>query len=227
MPLKVYYDLMSQPARAVFMFLKATGINYVDCPIALRKGEHLTDEYARITPLKKVPIIDDDGFVLTESVAILQYLSVKHKVPDHWYPSDLKKRARVDEFLNWQHLNLRAFGAQYFLTRVITPTLTGEKYDEKRLERFKKELDKCLNQIEQIFLKNNSPFMNGAQDITIADLLAVAELEQPMGANYDILANRPILAAYMKRVSERLNPHYDFAHQYIRKIRQNIIKGKL
>ena len=36
--MKYYYDLMSQPCRALFIFLKKTKIPYESCPIALRKG---------------------------------------------------------------------------------------------------------------------------------------------------------------------------------------------
>jgi len=226
MTLKFYYDFMSQPSRAVFMFLKATGINFVDCPIALRKGEHLTEEYAKINPLKMVPVIVDDGFALTESVAIMKYLALKHKVPDHWYPSDAKRQAKMDEYLNWQHLGLRARAAQYFLYKVLLPRLKGQPVDEKKLSQLKADLDKTLDHIEKVFLRD-SPFVNGFNDVSIADLLTVAELEQPLAANYDFLTNRPVLAAYMKRVQDRLNPHYDFAHQYIRKIRESVIKGKL
>ena len=38
MTLKYYYDLMSQPSRAVYIFLKANGIAFEAKPIALRKG---------------------------------------------------------------------------------------------------------------------------------------------------------------------------------------------
>jgi glutathione S-transferase len=50
-------------------------------------------------------------------VAILSYLSDKHKKPD-WYPTDLQNRARVNEYNNWQHLNLRANGSMLFQTKV-------------------------------------------------------------------------------------------------------------
>jgi glutathione S-transferase len=43
-----------------------SGIPFVSKEIALRKMEQMTDEYARINPFKKVPAIDDDGFILTE-----------------------------------------------------------------------------------------------------------------------------------------------------------------
>jgi glutathione S-transferase len=112
-----------------------TGIPYQAKEIALRKMEHMTEEYVQVNPLKKVPVIDDSGFILTEryfeekkmivkfienfhfSVAILSYLSDKHKKAD-WYPTELQKRARVNEYNNWQHLNLRANGSMLFQTKV-------------------------------------------------------------------------------------------------------------
>lgn len=42
----------------------------------------------------------------------------KFKTPDHWYPADLQKRARVDEYLSWQHINIRAKGSKLFLSKV-------------------------------------------------------------------------------------------------------------
>lgn len=52
------------------------------------------------------------------SIAILQYLAAKHRTPDRWYPADLQKRARVDEFLSWQHTNIRTHGSKVFWFRV-------------------------------------------------------------------------------------------------------------
>lgn len=66
MPLIYYFDLMSQPCRALYIFLKKASIPYQAHQVALRKGEHMTNEYAKINPFKKVPAISDDGFLLTE-----------------------------------------------------------------------------------------------------------------------------------------------------------------
>lgn len=117
MPLTYYFDLMSQPCRAVFIFLKMNGIPFQTKAIALRKLEHLTDEYAKLNPFKKVPTIDDSGFILTESMAIMSYLADKHKKSD-WYPTDIQQRARINEYLHWQHLNLRLSGSMLFQTKV-------------------------------------------------------------------------------------------------------------
>jgi glutathione S-transferase len=66
MSLVYYYDLMSQPCRALYIFLKVADIPFESKEIALRKLEHMTNEYAQINPFKKVPVIDDTGFILTE-----------------------------------------------------------------------------------------------------------------------------------------------------------------
>ncbi|XP_061241499.1 glutathione S-transferase theta-1 isoform X2 [Bos javanicus] len=71
------------------------------------EGQHLSDAFAQVNPLQKVPVLKDGDFILTESVAILLYLARKYKVPDHWYPQDLQACARVDEYLAWQHTALR------------------------------------------------------------------------------------------------------------------------
>ena len=60
-------------------------------------------------------MIQDGDFALTESVAIMKYLASTRDIADHWYPKDSKSRARVDEYLAWQHqgITLRFFKEFY------------------------------------------------------------------------------------------------------------------
>ena len=54
-------------------------------------------------------------FIVFVSVAMLRYLcsSYPEHVSDHWYPADLKLRARVDEYMQWQHANTRFYCALF------------------------------------------------------------------------------------------------------------------
>jgi len=81
--------------------------------------ENRQPEYKEIHKFGKIPAIDDNGVKIIENVAILRYLSRKYNVPDFWYPKELLAQARVDEFLEWQHIGLRVPVASYFMAAVI------------------------------------------------------------------------------------------------------------
>lgn len=118
--MEFYYDLLSQPSRALYIFFKITGIPHKGIPVELRNGEHLTDEFKSINRFQKVPCIHDteNDFKLSESVAIFRYLMDKNpKVADRWYPRNAKIRALIDEYLEWQHNNTRLFAATYFRSK--------------------------------------------------------------------------------------------------------------
>jgi len=54
------------------------------------------------------------------SGAILRYLVAKYKVPDHWYPSKLEDRVKVDECLEWTDANFHAGAGDYFYNKVCS-----------------------------------------------------------------------------------------------------------
>src|SRR6516165_8329594 len=80
--------------------------NYLalDCevqPIDLGRGDQLTPGYLALNPNKKMPTLEDDGFVLWESNAILFYMAAK--CPDHGlWPADVKAQANVLRWLAWE-----------------------------------------------------------------------------------------------------------------------------
>ena len=52
------------------------------------------------------------------SSSILKYLVRKYNLPEHWYPSDVKRQAKIDEYLGWHGTNLRRGGAWYLANKV-------------------------------------------------------------------------------------------------------------
>ncbi|XP_069353708.1 glutathione S-transferase theta-3-like isoform X1 [Eulemur rufifrons] len=198
MGLELYLDLLSQPCRAVYIFAKKNGIPFELRAVDLLKGQHHSDAFAQVNPLKKVPALKDGDFTLAESVAILLYLSRKYKAPDHWYPQDLQARARVDEYLAWQHTTLRSSCSRAMWQKMMFPVFLREPVPPETLAATLAELDRCLQLLEDKFLRDQA-FLTGSH-ISLADLVAITELMHPVGAGCRVFESRPKLAAWRQRV---------------------------
>ncbi|XP_076453326.1 glutathione S-transferase theta-1-like [Babylonia areolata] len=221
MALKYYYDLMSQPCRAVYMFLRLNKIRYEDKPLAVRKGEHRTEEYAKINPFKLVPALEDDGFCLTESIAMVEYIMNTRPVPEHWYPtSDPQKRAKVSEYLHWQHLNTRLHCATLFRNLLLIPRATGQPVNQAIVQRCREvEIPRVVGQLESYFLRH-TPFLSSPV-MTVADLFGVCELKQLDGVwEEGLYMGNPRLKAWVQRVQEETGPVFDEAHKVVYMVRE-------
>jgi glutathione S-transferase len=119
----VYLIYPSPPCRAVLITAKAIGLNLAEKEIKLLEGEHLQPPYLKLNPQHTVPtLVDDDGFTLWDSHAIMVYLVSKYAKNDALYPKDLKKRALIDQRL---HFDSGVVFAQ--LRRIVRPIIHGEK----------------------------------------------------------------------------------------------------
>lgn len=186
---------MSQPSRAVMWFLEVNRIPYEFRLVRIMKGQHLSDQYATINPMRKVPVIIDHGDVVFESHTILRYLSQKYNTPDHWYPrSDLLKRTRIDSYLDWHHLGFRKAVVAYIFAKSL-----GRPYDAKAVARTAKEVQKAMDILNDVWLMNGKKYLMG-EEISIADLSCVCELMQLRMVDSD-LGNRPQLQAYVERMA--------------------------
>jgi glutathione S-transferase len=97
--MKIYYHPASTTSRPVMLFAAESGINAELQLVDLFTGEHFMQPFEAINPNHLVPVLEDDGFRLTESSAILKYLADKIQSPA--YPKELRQRARVNERMDW------------------------------------------------------------------------------------------------------------------------------
>ena len=82
--------------------------------------------------------------------------------------------------------------------------------DEKLVANAKEELTKAIDHLAAYFLKDE-PFICG-DEISVADLVGVCELMHLDGVNESgIYENNPIVKSWMKRVEDRMQPHFDEA----------------
>jgi glutathione S-transferase len=180
--LKFYFDLMSQPSRALYIFLKLNKLPVEFVKTDLMKMQHLTDEFKAVNRFQKVPcIVDSDGFKLSESVAIFRYLmqNKKESFGDNWYPSDIRTRALIDEYLEWQHNNTRLGCAMYFQSKFLIPKISGQPPNESKVAAFKKQMENSLDLLENVWLASAEKNFLATKEISFADILAACELEQP------------------------------------------------
>ncbi|XP_068098631.1 glutathione S-transferase theta-3-like [Hyperolius riggenbachi] len=212
--LTLYLDLLSQPCRSVFMFAKANNIPFNHHEVHLFKGETQSEDYGKVNRLRKVPALRDGEFTMAESTAMLLYMANKFKTPDHWYPCDLQKRARIDEYLAWQHTNTRPQSAKLFWIVFMTPYLLGHKAKPEQLDAAMAEFNTTMTTLEEYFIKDK-PFIAGDK-ISIADIVAIVEIMQPAAGGADVFGSRPKLAAWKQRVEEAIGAKlFKEAHEKI------------
>jgi maleylacetoacetate isomerase len=95
--MKLYSYYRSSAAFRVRIALNIKGIDYEIVPINLLKHEHETASYRLINPQARVPTLVDGDIILTQSMAIIEYLNEKYPSPA-LLPQSLEDRAWVRRF---------------------------------------------------------------------------------------------------------------------------------
>ncbi|XP_063242969.1 glutathione S-transferase 1-1-like [Bacillus rossius redtenbacheri] len=115
MAVTLYSMSWSPPCRAVLLLAEELGIKVNIKPIETTKKDHLKPEFIKINPQHCVPTLDDDGFILWESRAIMAYLVEQYAKEDSLYPKDPKKRAIVNQRLYFDMNPLFSSFKNYFV----------------------------------------------------------------------------------------------------------------
>lgn len=97
--LRIYGSAKSRTLRVLWM-VGELGIPYEQKDWLPRSPETRTPEFYALNPNGRVPVIDDDGFVLSESMAINLYLAKKHQSP--LYPAEPKQEALAWQWSLWE-----------------------------------------------------------------------------------------------------------------------------
>ena len=97
--MKLYHHPVSTTSRPIVLLARESAIALDYEVVDLFTGAQYKPEYLAINPSHQVPVLEDEGFRLTESSAILKYLADKKSSAA--YPADARKRARINERMDW------------------------------------------------------------------------------------------------------------------------------
>lgn len=118
---KVWGRSNSSNVMKVLWVLDELGLPYERIDVGGPFGKTDTPEYRAMNPLGVIPSLEEDGFTLFESNAIIRYLCNAHAPTSSLYPADAKARGTIDAWLDLQQTALVRPQGIVFAGLVRTP----------------------------------------------------------------------------------------------------------
>jgi glutathione S-transferase len=193
-PLKIYGIARSRAFRTLWM-AKELGLDYEHVKVDFATGETRTPAHLALNPNGHIPVIDDDGFVLWESMAINLYLAKKHSL-GRFYPARLEDEARAWQWSFWGMTEIERPVLTALFNRAILPE---DKRDAAAADDAEKQLAQPLKVLNGALGRSANLLGN---DFTVADLNVASILAWARLANID-MAPFPRVAEWLKNCAER------------------------
>ena len=171
--------------------LEETGLPYRVHGLDYVAGETKTDDYRRISPFNQVPVIDDDGFIIAETGAIVLYIAEKAGV---LIPANLEGRARVTQWCCTALNNIEPTLLQIQVINGGGEKTTGAQRLPGLVERAREKFAVLEEQL------SSRPYLAG-EDFTVADIMMTTVLREIRKT--DLLAPFLALKDYFDRCQAR------------------------
>lgn len=101
--MKIYGRITSFNVQKVLWFLDELGVSYEHIELGGRFGGLDTEEFSKLNPMKKVPLLVDGDNVIWESHTILRYLSASYG-DSKWYSNNAYERSVYERWMDWSHI---------------------------------------------------------------------------------------------------------------------------
>ena len=188
--MKLHGYFRSSASYRVRIALNLKGLRPEHLPHHLRKGEQCAPAYLAINPQGLVPTLEDDsGTVLTQSLAIIEWLDETYLAPP-LLPKDPLRRAKVRAFAMALACDTHPVQNLKVLARLRQLGLPEEKVTEWAAWANREGLSAC----EILIAGESGPFCFGSQP-TIADLCLVPQLANARRFGVDVSAYPRLLMA--------------------------------
>ena len=198
--MKLYGSPVSTCTRKVLCTLAEKGVEAEFIHVDIFKGEQKGAGYVKAHhPFARVPVLEDDGFTMYESRAIIRYLD--ERLPGtKLVPETVKDRAMMDLFTSVEYSYFSGPALKIAGERVFHPML-GMPTDEAKVEAAKTELARTLDVLESRL--GVVPYLAG-EAFSLADIAYMPYVDYLFDAKEGaMITSRPHTGAWWNRVSER------------------------
>jgi glutathione S-transferase len=192
-PIKLYRNPLSGHCHRAELMLAFLGLPYETIDLDMANGAHKAPDYLKISPLGQVPAIDDNGFTLSDSNAIMMYLFKKYNDDYEWYPDEPEKAADVQRWLSIAAGEIAYGPCAVRLVKLFGMDLDYELAKQKTISLFA---------VLEPSLKNQS-FLVG-NTITIADLAGYSYISHVPEGGVS-LEPYPAIKAWLARIEAHPN----------------------
>lgn len=192
--LKIYGTPLSRASRVLWTALEL-GIDFELVPVDIHKGEGKKPGYLKVNPAGRVPSIDDDGLILSESLAINLYLAKKHG--GALAPKDAAEEAKTLQWTSWA-INYFENQTGHLIQNAMKPEA---ERDAALPERIRGEIAPSLEILNDHLAGNE--FVLGGR-FTVADINVAATLSPTLRTGFDI-SMYPNLEKWLKACMARPN----------------------
>ncbi|WP_162917051.1 glutathione S-transferase family protein [Dongia deserti] len=195
--LKIYGTARSRTARVLWMATEL-GLPFEHTPLTMGDGALKQPPFLKINPAGRVPAIDDNGFAMSESLAINLYLARKYgeRATPSLAPASLEEEAKIWRWSCWALTDLEIPLNTIHLHRNFFPP---DKRDAKAAEDAEAQVQRPLAMLDKVLAE--SPYLLGSR-FTVADLNVACVLSASRLSAIDIAAF-PQVADWAKRCHER------------------------
>lgn len=193
--MRLFHSPFSSNARRAVMTALALGSPVELSLVQLQKGEQRAPNYLAMNPNGKVPVLDDDGFFLTESHAIMMYLA--DKTPGQTlYPTELRARADVNRWLFWSAHHFQPSISILNWEHVVKSLLGQGPADPARVAQGELQVRECVRVLNAHLA--GKTWVSG-DTVTLADYALASPLMSIASAKLPV-EDAPHLLAWFERV---------------------------